>query len=221
MADLITLSKFKTSLPSVKNPDLPDPKDAQYSDAIAAASAMIRSYTGIDFAVVNNSAALTDRDFEYDGSGWLDIGEAQSISQVRQHGNYYGATPWTIDAYSWTAYPLNMAVKRWLRMPQLAYGMSPEMGFTYNLDTLASKYAQDYPSIVTVTARFGWPAVPADVQRAVVWTAQSMLDSAGGEYQSQTIANYSRTRAYAAVIADDPIPPKARAALDPYIVPNL
>lgn len=221
MADLISLSRFKASVPSVKNPDLPDPKDTQYSAVIAAASAMVRSYTGMEFSVVNASAALSDRDFEYDGSGWLDIGEAQSISQIRQHGNYFGAVPWTIDQYQWQAYPLNMPVKRWIRMPLSVYGMSPQMGFTYNLDTLASKYGEDFPSIVSVTARWGWPAIPADVQQAVVWTAQGMLDSGGGDYQSQSIANYSRTKAYAQAVAEDPIPAKARAALQPYIVPNI
>lgn len=221
MADLITLSRFKASLPSVKNPDLPDPKDTQYSAAISAASALIRSYTGMEFSVVSDNATPTSRDFEYDGSGWLDIGEAQSITDIAEHGNYYGAIPYSLNQYQWTAYPLNTPVKRWIRMPMTAYGMSPQMGFTFNLDQLWDKYADISPSIVSVTARWGWPSIPADVQQAVVWTAQYMLDSGGGEYQSQTIASYSRTKAYASVIADDPIPAKARAALMPYIMPNI
>jgi hypothetical protein len=221
MADLISLSRFKATQPGINNPDLPDAKDIQYGAAIAAASALIRSYTGMEFNVVSASAAPAIRQFEYDGSGWLDVGEAQDITLIRQQGDYFGAQPWTIDEYQWTAYPLNSTVKRWLRMPLSVYGISPEMGFTYNLDTLAAKYGYDVPSIVSVTARWGWPSIPADVQQAVVWTAQSMLDSGGGDYQSQTIASYSRTKAYAQVISDDPIPAKARAALQPYIMPNI
>lgn len=221
MADLITLSRFKAAQGTFPNPDLPDPKDSQFSAAIAAASALIRSYTGMEFNTVSGSAAATTRQYEYDGSGWLDIGEAQDITEVTQHGNYLGAASWTISPYQWAAFPLNTSVKRWLRMPSTVYGISPEMGFTYNLDTLASKYGEDWPSIVSVTARWGWPSIPPDVQQAVVWTAQTMIDSGRGDYQSETIASYSRTKAYASVVADDPIPGKARAALQPYIVPNI
>lgn len=220
MADLITLSRFKALQPGINDPNAPNPKDPTYSALISAASALIRSYTGMEFNVVRSSTLPTTRQYQYDGSGWVDIDEAQNITTVSIVGNYLGAQAWNYTQYDWIAYPLNTPVKRWLSLPPSTYGISPEMGFTYNLDTLASKYPNSQ-ALVNVTAVWGWPSIPEDIQQAAVWTAQSMLDSAGGEYQSQTIANYSRTKAYASVVEGDPIPPKARAVLESYIMPNL
>lgn len=221
MADLITLSRFKALQPGINDPNAPNPKDATYSALISAASALVRSYTGMEFNVLKSTTVPETRQFEYNGSGWVDISEAQNITDVSIVGNYLGAQAWDYTQYDWTAYPLNTPVKRWLKLPYSVYGISPEMGFTYNLDTLSNKYGEPTPSIVNVTALWGWTTIPEDIQQAVVWTAQSMLDSSGGDYQSQTIANYSRTKAYAQVIEADPIPAKARAVLESYIMPNL
>ena len=220
MADLISLERFKTSQPNITDAARPDPKDAQYSAAISAASSLVRSYTGLSFEL--RSATPTTREFFYDGSGYLDIDAATEVTAVTMRGYYANSQSWAVDQYGWMAFPLNDTVKRWIQMPPGAYGgISPEMGFTYNLDTLYQRYYSSASTVVSVTARFGWPMIPADVQQAVVWTAQTMLEGKGENYQSEAIAGYSRSKAYNQTGIEDPIPPKARAALSAYIIPNF
>lgn len=216
---LVTLTRFKSSLENVNDPSAPDPRDAQYNAAIIAASELVRNYTSFRFDLADEFADPEPRDYEYDGSGFLDIDEAWSVVSVSQHGNYDQAYTWTLSTYEWGAYPLNKPVKYWLQLPQnfAGVGMSPEMGFAYNLDTLYYKY-QERPNIVTVTALWGWPEIPEDVQQATIWTATAITETSK-PYTSESIEGYSRTRG----AADDgeALPERAKAALAPYLIPRV
>lgn len=216
---LVTLSRFKSSFDNIADPSAPNPKDAQYSAAIVAASDLIRSYTSMNFDLFDELADPEPRVFEYDGSGYLDIDEATTVVSVTHQAGYEGAQIVTISPFQWGAYPLNASVKYWLQLPQDLglYGMSPEMGFTYNLDTLFYKY-QTRPSLVTVTANWGWPMIPEDIQQATVWTAMSIAETSK-PYTSESIEGYSRTRG----AADDgeALPERAKAALAPYLIPRI
>lgn len=216
MAPLISLTQLKTALGN-PNPSAPDPKDATYTSALNAASALIRNYTGLKFEVATLPISSA-RKFEYDGSGFLDIDEAQKITNVTTQAGFSGATITTMTSDEWSAYPLSFPVKLWLRLADLPYGgISPEMGFTYNLDTLAYRMPMK-PQIVTVTGIWGWPEIPADVQQATIWTALSIAETPR-VYTQESIENYSRTRGGA--VDAEPIPERAQAALMPYIIPQM
>lgn len=216
---LVSLTRFKSSLANVTDPSAPSPQDAQYSNAIMAASTLVRSYTSLRFDITDELAVSAPKDFEYDGSGFLDIYEAQTIESVSSRAGYEGATTWLMNPYQWGAYPLNSPVKFWLQLPQEFFGagISPEMGFTYNLDTLYYKY-QTRPMIVTVTAIWGWPDIPEDVQQATIWTATAITETSK-PYTSESIEGFSRTRGS----ADDgeALPERAKAALAPYMIPRV
>ena len=218
MADLTTLIRVKTLLGD-PNPSVPAPGDARLSQTIAAASDLVRNYTQRTFEVTAPGAVPTPRLFEYDGSGFLDIDDCQSIAGITVSGGYTGSPTYTLTVDEWASYPLNSPVKAWLRLPynQWGVGISPEMGFTYNLDTLWYKGSMR-PNVVTVTGLWGWPVIPDDVQQAVAWVAIS-LDDSPHPYQSESIENYSRTLGSEA--GSEAIPDRAKAALTPYIIPAL
>jgi len=219
MADLITLPRLKTAL-GYATPNAPHNDDAKLSAAISGASAMIRNYTGLKFEIASGSVATT-RSFEYDGSGYLDIDECSTITSVVSKSGYttVPSTPLTLSVDEWAAYPLNLPVKLWLRMAENYYGggISPEMGFAYNLDTLAYKYPFK-PNVIDVTAIWGWLAIPADIEQATIWTSVSINENPK-PYASEAIENYSRTRGPGDT--DEAIPPRAQVILDSYIWPKI
>lgn len=217
MANLITLDTLKIAL---GEPLVADPEDAKHSLAIASASSLIRNYTGLQFDVSGSSPVASPRRYEYDGSGFLDIDECQAITSVTTESGYSGmpASVVNLSVNEWSAYPLNGPVKLWLRLAENYYGVgSPEMGFTYNLDTLAYKYPFK-PNIITVTATWGWATIPDDVQQAVIWTALNLAESPR-PYTQESIENYSRTRG--ASDTEEPIPLRAQAILQNYIIPRV
>ncbi len=217
MADLTTLTTVKTLL-GIPNPNVPGPDDAKYANALEAASALVRGYAQRTFEVTEVGAVPTSRTFEYDGNGYLDIDDAHSIISVSIAGGWVGSPSYSLSLDEWAAYPVSSAVKAWIRLPQNYWGIgSPEMGFTRNMDQLWYKYPFK-PSLVTVTATWGWDTIPADVQRATAWTAIELSDKPL-PYQSESIANYSRTRGPNSEA--DAIPERAKAALAPYIIPSL
>jgi hypothetical protein len=217
MADLITLTEFKTALGL---PIQTDPSDGKLSWHIASASALVRNYTGLEFLVTDEYAFAEDRSYEYDGCGFLDIDECQEVTAVAVQSGYIGDTTTTtsLTVNEWSAYPLNGPVRQWLRLAPNAYGVgSPEMGFTYNLDTLAYKLPSR-PNIVIVTASWGWPAIPDDVKQATIITAEAMSEG-NRPYTQESIENYSRTRG--ASDLEEPLPLRAQAILQNYIVPRV
>jgi hypothetical protein len=215
---LIDLATFKMALglpPTVETPD-----DDKFTLAVASASSMVRNFTGLEFNVSEEVPFSDVRQYEYDGSGFLDIDECQTVMDVSVQSGWTGdtITATTLSVNEWSAYPLNSPVKRWLQLAPNAYGVgSPEMGFTYNLDTLYWKLPQK-PNIVNVTATWGWPEIPDDVKRATIIIADALAETTR-PYTQESIENYSRTRAAADI--EEAIPLRAQAILQNYIVPRL
>lgn len=216
MADpLVTLTALKAATGEHPDPTLPSPKDASYLSAIEGASALIRAYTGLRLELTTGIA--TARSFEYDGSGYLDIDECTAITGISQTAGYSWATPVELTTDTWSAQPYNEPVKRWLRLPEMNYGMSPEMGFKWNLDTVYDRYPAR-PNVLSITATWGWPEFPVDIQRAAIWTALALAESPK-EYQQESISDYSRTRAQG--VLNEPIPERAQIALAHYVIPRV
>lgn len=190
--DLVTLDDLKIALGV-------DPtntrKDAQYSAAITAASQAILTYTERDFG----SPVVTEtREFEYDGSGYLDIDDATDVTAVAF--KVPNADDLVVDPTTWRAMPSHRSdapVYYYLLLP-MAGNLYPSvaMGFERNVD----RYVEDYgyaqlPQIVKVTATFGWPDVPADVQLATAWTVRDWTSNpkASEGLTSEAIAGFARS----------------------------
>lgn len=219
MADpLITLEQLKVASGEFGNPSDPSSHDAKLEAAIIASSALIRNYTDKKFELTQPGDVATDRRFEYSGGGVLDIDECQDVENVSSSAGYSGSIPRDLTVDEWGLYPLNDDVKMWMRLADTWYGgISPEMGFTYNLDTLFWRIPVK-PNVITVTALWGWPEIPYDVQQAATWTALSIYDTSK-PYSQESIADYSRTRG--ADAGYEAIPDRAQVALAPYLIPNV
>ncbi len=101
------------------------------------------------------------------------------------------------------------------------HGFSPEMGFKQNMDVYAreGRFGTLTDAVVRVTGTFGWPAVPADVQQAVVWSMQEWVSRKGDEaLTAEAIEGYSRSwgRAGAAAGTALALPNRARDILYMY-----
>jgi hypothetical protein len=219
MDPLITLTDLKAAA-GIPNPSAANPIDAKFTLALNAASTLIRAYTGLRFEAASGSISSV-RQFEYDGSGYLDIDEVQNVSAITHTAGYTGSLTQSLTSDEWVGYPLNFPVKLWLTLPRGIYGrgISPEMGFTYNLDTYSGYGAGAFkPTLVSVTGVWGWPEIPADVQQAAIWTAMSIAESPR-PYTQESIEGYSRTRG--AGVVHDAIPERAQLALLPYIIPQV
>ncbi len=206
MAELLTLAEYK-SLAGVTGTS----KDAQITAVLPAVSIAIRAYTDRDFA----SAEVTeDRDFLYDWSGFLNIDDASAVNSVKLAGTALGANTYVVQ-------PSRGPVYTWIELP--SRGLSPEMGFTYNLDVFLRERT---PAGVTVTvnADWGWPDVPEDVKLAATWTASEFMRSASpeGAVASESVAEVARSYAIAqAQGRPEGIPARAREVLDQYRTLNL
>lgn len=217
MADLITLAYYRTAA-GIDPTNTRD--DARITQWIPAVSNMIRAFTERDFGA---PAVTEERIFEYDGSGYLDIDDAVSISTVKLA--YPLGTDITLESTDWTAKPArrdDSPVFTYIVMPGYvgATAGSPEMGFTRNLDIYArERGSYALPANVKVTATWGWPEVPEAVQQAVVWTLEEWRSRPSGEgLTAESIEGWSRawgTRqgASAAALA---IPARARDVLAAY-----
>lgn len=192
MADLLTLNELKAML----NIDPTDTrKDAMYSAVIPPASDAIRAWTERDFG----AAMVTEmREFDYDGSGYLDIDDAAAITEVAftvPHG-----TDIVLDADEWRAQPSrrdDSPVFWYVYMPGRVgpVAASPEMGFARNMDVYAAegRYTS-IPSIAKVTGQWGWPDVPGAVKLATVWTIVDWTSKPDAEnLTSEAIAGYARS----------------------------
>src|SRR4051794_16344305 len=77
MADLITLESLRNLL----GYDVTDTRDdLRYTALIPLASQAVRSYTERDFGA---PLVTEERTFEYDGSGYLDVDDADAITAVK------------------------------------------------------------------------------------------------------------------------------------------
>lgn len=185
MADLLTLADYKLLL-GVDPTDTTS--DLRIAALIPAASRAILAYTDRDFSVTTGVSSI--RTFQYDGSGFLEINDCTSVVDVSTNSGVSGQL-YPLDQNAWTAQPDRGEVFYYLIIHGgTAFGMSPEMGFERNLDTLGVLYK---PVLMTVTAVWGWPAVPPDVKLAAAWTIEDALgQTAAGPLVSESIAGYSR-----------------------------
>ena len=214
MADLISLADLKTAL-NIDPTD--DRKDAMYTAVIPAVSSMIRTYTGRDFGA---AAATEARNFEYDGSGFLDIDDAATITQVEFV--VPNAANIVLTSDQWYAAPPrrdDSPVFSYIVLTSLL-GINPYMGFERNMDVL---YEEGRLPLVTrtatVTGTWGWATVPQDVKWAAVWTIQEWTSkpSGGENLTSEAIEGYSRSWGRNGAVAASPaIPGRALDILAAY-----
>lgn len=191
MADLLTLNEYKTY---AGIPVSDTQYDSQLTAMLGAASQAIRTYTDRSF---DTSLVTEERQFEYDGSGYLDIDDATAVSAVAFTYPTYSPDI-VLDALQWRAMPFGGSVYYYVVMPQAVYGMSPEMGFMRNLDVAAREGRLLGPlPLVKVTATWGWPAVPEDVKQATLWTMEDWGAGPAGSTTpgvvSEAIEGYART----------------------------
>jgi hypothetical protein len=195
-ANLISWEYVKEALGHTDNAE-----QDKYEQAIEDASAAIRAYTDRDFATADETET---RDYRYGGDGFLEVDDirAGSITEVRIDNAPLGSG-------TYLAEPTNGPVYTWLELPARAH--SPEMGFTRNEDKYVERFGRA-PAVVSVTATFGWPEVPADVRRAALWTVMAFADNPNATI-SESIGTYSRTVANPNTAA---IPSRAKDILDAY-----
>lgn len=207
MAYLVPLNKYLRAIGAE-----PGDNDTMHLEAIEDASAAILAYTDRDFGT---EAVTEDRTYRYDNSGILNIDDATEVNSVAIDGRDLTSTTWT----AWTEGPAG-APYTWLQMPTRLHG-SPEMGFTYNLDRLWDR-SFAVATVATVNADWGYTPVPADVQRAVIWTAsayEQQSETFGGAIASESVAEVTRSYIQQAgnpALDITDLPPRAKAILDQY-----
>lgn len=207
MAELLTLADYK-AIAGVTGTS----KDAQIAAVIPAVSQAIRSYTDRDFG----SAEVTeDRDYLYDWSGFLNIDDCSAVNSVSLQGSTLGSSLYVVQ-------PARGAVYTWIELP--SRGVSPEMGFTYNLDVFLADRNPRQAATVTVNADWGWPDVPSDVKLAAAWTVGEFMrnPAVSGQVTSESVAEVARSYALqAAQGTPEGIPARAREILDQYRTLNI
>lgn len=209
-ADLITLDRLLDALDKVPG-DMELYEIDKFTAAITSASVAIRNFTDREF-VLNTNAAVTTREVEWDDSGYVDIPDAQGITSVTAKFNW-GAPPVTLRPEQWRLMPFDSIVKDTLIVNGPIYGMSPAMGFTWNLDRFSAEHGvAEFPPILEVTGVFGWPEIPADVEQATIWTASAFAEEEKS-VAAENISSFGRTYTTTQAAA---IPLRARELLDQY-----
>ncbi len=213
MADLLTLAEYKALLGI--NPTLTT-YDTQITALLPAASRAVRAYTDRRFDI---AAGPTARMFQYDGSGYIEMDDFTSIVSIQTDGGYTGGPVYTLDAIEYTAMPYRETTDDdphyYIILHSFPGSYSPEMGFKNNLDTLD---IFQRPIILTVTATWGWTAIPTDVKLAAAWTIQNFISKPpAGDLQAESIESYSRRWATAGSMLA--VPNQARDLLVNYARP--
>lgn len=217
---LVTLDKYKRAIRETGTAN-----DQLHQDALDAASEAILNYSDRDFGA---PLVTEDRTWAYDGSGILNIDDANTVNSVTFQGSA------ALAGDTWRAKkegPASVVVFSYLELPVIDWGSSSpqslgEMGFLQNLDRFIAQPGGFRELTTTVNAEWGWPTVPNDVQQATIWTAYDWEQNAptggsGGELASESVAEV--TKSYFANLqqqqgtpAPDAIPPRARAIIDAY-----
>jgi hypothetical protein len=193
MADLITLSELKAALGI-------DPtnttNDTQYSTMIPWVTRVVTNYTERDFGA---PTITEERPFEYDGSGFLDIDDASTVTAVKLTVPY--GDDLVLDSVTeWRAMPPrrdDAEVYWYILMPGVVgeFGFTGEMGFTRNLDRLVAEGRwRSLPQTAKVTATWGWPTVPGDVKLAAAWIIEDWASKPSSEgLTAEAIEGWSRS----------------------------
>lgn len=207
-ADLITLDRLLDALNKLPV-DMEAQEIEKYEAAISSASAAVRAYAGRDFTL-NGSNVATIRTFEYDDSGYVDINDAISVTGVTVTF-LTGGFPITLNSWQWQAMPFNGPVKDTIVLyTQTFHPGSREMGFTWNWDRYEGPIGP--PPVLEVTAVWGWPEIPEDVQQATVWASAAFAEDAR-QITSESIEGFSRSMN---VLAPTALPLRSRDLLDQY-----
>jgi hypothetical protein len=186
MDDLITLEFLRNLL----GYDVTNHRDdLRFTTLIPLASLAVRNYTERDFGAPQ---VTEERTFEYDGSGYLDVDDADAITSVKIVVPH--STDFELSEDAWVPLPRRrddspVYQYLWIATGQ---GYSPEMGFLYNLDRWAAEHGPGVTGLAKVTGTWGWPSVPGDVQLATVWTVQSWKDKPTQNLTAEAIEGYSR-----------------------------
>lgn len=211
MADVTTKAEVKAVL-GITNTS----KDAMIDALLPGVSRMIERYTHREFTLVASTAS--DRTYWYAGSGNLEIGDCTAINSVSIAGTALSADEWVAqpnDALEPVFYWLELAAFR---------GVSPEMGFTRNLDRWFARRGPSGRVAVTVNAVWGFPSggIPADVKLAAAWLISEGLDRGphGSNMTSESIAEYSIAFAQGAG-AQSALPTRVTDILDDYRRTNI
>lgn len=197
---LATLADLKVAL-GIPEGDVAD--DEKYEFALLASSEAIRRYTDRSWEQQEEAPEASSRDFEYDGSGWLEVDDCTSVVSVTINER-------VLTEDEWSAHPFNGPTLHYLTLERGFPSVSPAMGFRRNLDRYP--YPTVTPTVASVEALWGWEEFPEDVKQAAIWTAVAMTENPR-PYITESIEGYSRTR----FAPDFVIPPRAEALLDPYI----
>jgi hypothetical protein len=185
---IITLSEYK-SLMGVQSGDTRD--DPQITALLSPVSRAVRAYAGRSFVLADPTPSV--RTFLYDGSGFLDLDDCSSVTLVTTDAGVAGQT-FSLDTTQYTVMPQDDSeVFYYLVVNGGPFGISPEMGFRYNLDTIGLKPKDP---MISVTATWGWPEIPDDVKLATAMTINEFMGSEAGNSEglsSEAIAGWSRS----------------------------
>jgi hypothetical protein len=136
------------------------------ASALLAAENAVREYCQRDFCVVAADATPTARSYVPDGSHILRIHDARSVTAITLDGATVSSADYQLEppsSYSWSG--------RWRPYEQVVYLLH-----TWTGDTPGE-------ASVSVTARWGWQAVPAEVVEVVKILGKDILQ------QRQTVGN--------------------------------
>lgn len=220
---LVSLEEYKEAIGETNSAN-----DDVHADAIEAASAAILAYTDRDFGA---PVVTATKDYAYLGGGFLNIDDCTAVTEVTLGGSVMTSTAYRAKSEGPSA---AAGIYSYLELPVFdwrsgsARASLGEMGFMQNWDRLflLSQPANFNEIAATVTADFGWPVVPKDVQRAAIWTAgefENVTGTAGGagDLASKSVAEVSETwfadtPQQAGSAPQEAIPANARAILDLY-----
>lgn len=186
---IIDLSEYKELL-GIQSGDTRN--DAQIEALLPAVSRAVRTFTGRSFVLTDGTSST--RTYLYDGSGFLDIDDCSVVTAVTTDAGVVGQT-FTMDTTQYTVMPQDDSdVYYYLVVNGGPFGISPEMGFTYNLDTIGIKPKDP---MISVTAQWGWPEMPDDVRLATALSAAEMLSKGPGSQSdgltAEAIEGWSRS----------------------------
>lgn len=206
MAQLVDLDKYKTAIGEAS-----DDFDDLHTEALEDASQAVLNFTDRDFG----AASVTEtRTVPAPDVGFIiEIDDATEITAVEG----IGGADWRVGSDGPAA---SQGVYTYIEVASFR-SESPLMGFRTNLD----RFGVGFRDALEITGTWGWPTVPDDVQRAVIWTAAAFEgDSSNrqGGLAAKSVAevaeNYIQQQAQSSGGKDDeqPLPARARALLLPY-----
>lgn len=174
---------------------------------LAAASQAIADWTSRDFLVEEAVDTIT---YQYDGAGILEFNDASAVTAVAIED---GAT---LPATTYVLHQQN-GMFTWVELPDTlgALPISPEMGFTYNLDRLASRFPAQLVNI-DITATFGWAEVPNTIAMAAYWTVYDWIKRPDSDLTGEAIASFSRQWAQTTADSGPALPSRVRDLLQNY-----